>query len=160
MLLIAKVVRTGVQYYGLAGYFLLGALCYHYRRHLTLRIDLALVLVIVAIAAARTAIGPVVAPLAIASATLVVALHPAFRMRETWLHRHDYSYGTYLYGFPVQQTLILAGLSSPWPLFACALVCTLALAAISWHLVEQPALKQKSRIEAWLANSPSQRRFL
>ena len=159
-LLIAKVMRTGVQYYGLAGYFLLGVLCYRYRRHLNLRPDLALVLVFVTVAGARTAIGPVVAPLALASATLVVAMHPLFRMNPTWFHRHDYSYGTYLYGFPVQQSLILGGLASPWPLFACAIVATLALAALSWHLVERPALEQKSRIENWLPISPSQRRFL
>jgi peptidoglycan/LPS O-acetylase OafA/YrhL len=162
VLLIAKVINTGAQYYGLAGYFLLGAVCYRFRHRLMLRIDLALVLLIVAVAAAHTAAGPIVAPLAIAGTTLVVAMHPAFRMRETWLHRHDYSYGTYLYGFPVQQTLIVAGLSSPWPLFGSAVVVTVALAALSWHLVERPALLQKSRVEGWLRSvvSPSRRRSL
>jgi peptidoglycan/LPS O-acetylase OafA/YrhL len=160
VLLVSKVVRTGVQYYTLAGYFLLGALCYRYRHRLTLRIDLTAALLLGAIAAARTPAGPILAPIAIASGVLVFALHPAFRMRETWLHRHDYSYGTYLYGFPVEQTLILAGVSAPWPLFGCALVTTLCCAAFSWHLVERPALGAKRRVERWLARIAPHRRSL
>lgn len=67
--------------------------------------------------------------------------------RQPWLvrmHARDYSYGIYIYAFPVQQTLV-----SYWPhmpLFAYLLstfVITVALAALSWHFVEKPALKLK-----------------
>lgn len=57
----------------------------------------------------------------------------------------DLSYGLYLYGFPVQQLLMHA-----WPQldaprqFAAALPVTLALAAVSWFVVERPALRLKS----------------
>ena len=67
--------------------------------------------------------------------------------RQPWLvrmHAHDYSYGIYIYAFPVQQTLV-----SFWPEMALpayllsTLVITVALAALSWHFVEKPALKLK-----------------
>jgi peptidoglycan/LPS O-acetylase OafA/YrhL len=66
---------------------------------------------------------------------------------QPWLvrmHAHDYSYGIYIYAFPVQQTLV-----SFWPEMALpayllsTLVITVALAALSWHFVEKPALKLK-----------------
>jgi peptidoglycan/LPS O-acetylase OafA/YrhL len=51
-----------------------------------------------------------------------------------------------VYAFPIQQTLVerIPGLD-PLPLFALALPLTLAVAAISWHGVEAPALGLKSR---------------
>lgn len=67
--------------------------------------------------------------------------------RQPWLvrmHARDYSYGIYIYAFPVQQTLV-----SFWPQMALpayllsTLVITVALAALSWHFVEKPALKLK-----------------
>ncbi len=67
--------------------------------------------------------------------------------RQPWLvrmHARDYSYGIYIYAFPVQQTLV-----SFWPEMALpayllsTLVITVALAALSWHFVEKPALKLK-----------------
>ncbi|MEV0976125.1 acyltransferase [Streptomyces sp. NPDC049915] len=59
--------------------------------------------------------------------------------------RNDYSYGIYIYGFPVQQTLALLGWTR-WGIgayLALTLVFTLLLAAASWHLVERPALRWK-----------------
>jgi peptidoglycan/LPS O-acetylase OafA/YrhL len=54
----------------------------------------------------------------------------------------DYSYGVYIYAFPVQQCLIhlWPGLG-PIGLFGAALCATLALAVLSWHIVEQPATR-------------------
>jgi len=144
-LLVSKVLRTSAQYYGLAGYFLLGALCHRFRARLTLRPGLTLALVLGAIVAGRTALEPVLVPLALAFAVLTLALHPACRIPQTWLHRHDYSYGTYLYGFPVQQTLIAAGLADPWALLSAAVVATACCAIASWHVVERPCLGLKPR---------------
>lgn len=58
----------------------------------------------------------------------------------------DYSYGTYIYAFPVQQTVaaLFPGISV-LGLGLSAGAVTLLLAAFSWHLVEKPALALKSR---------------
>ncbi len=58
----------------------------------------------------------------------------------------DFSYGIYLYAFPVQQTLIYFFKNSlnGWLLVFFATAVTLPLAMISWYLVEKPALKLKA----------------
>lgn len=59
----------------------------------------------------------------------------------------DLSYGIYIYGFPVQQTLIwlLRERVDPYTLLALVLLATGALAFASWHLVEKRALRLKPR---------------
>ncbi len=58
----------------------------------------------------------------------------------------DLSYGTYLYGWPVQQALhaLSPGLSA-LALLGPSLAVTLGAAALSWFLVEKPALGLKGR---------------
>jgi peptidoglycan/LPS O-acetylase OafA/YrhL len=59
--------------------------------------------------------------------------------------RLDYSYGMYIYAFPIQQLLALVGFTA-YGLVAYIVVtiaCTFVLAAASWHFVERPALRLK-----------------
>lgn len=66
--------------------------------------------------------------------------------RHGWEPRADLSYGTYLYGWPIQQALhALLPAASAAALLAPALVLTLAVAALSWFLVEKPALAVKAK---------------
>jgi len=70
-----------------------------------------------------------------------------------WLGRHlklklslrsDYSYGLYIFGWPVQQVLIaLFPVIHPLVLFASALMITHLSAMISWHMLEKRALEFK-----------------
>jgi peptidoglycan/LPS O-acetylase OafA/YrhL len=56
----------------------------------------------------------------------------------------DISYGVYLYAYPVQQIVIMA--QPGWSAVTClgvALPIVLALAFLSWRLVERPALRLK-----------------
>jgi peptidoglycan/LPS O-acetylase OafA/YrhL len=59
----------------------------------------------------------------------------------------DFSYGLYLYAFPVQQllTLYLLPRLNAYSLFACAFPITLAIAIISWKCVEEPFLRLKPK---------------
>ncbi len=61
----------------------------------------------------------------------------------------DFSYGTYLYAFPIQQLLVLRvhGHISPWLLFAEATPLTLIAGALSWHLIERHFLKPSSQLK-------------
>jgi peptidoglycan/LPS O-acetylase OafA/YrhL len=53
----------------------------------------------------------------------------------------DYSYGIYIYAFPVMFVLQREfGFQSPYPLAIANLACTIPFAAASWHLVEKPVL--------------------
>jgi peptidoglycan/LPS O-acetylase OafA/YrhL len=85
----------------------------------------------------------------IAYIALVLAYHPRLRWRA-YLRVGDYSYGTYVLAFPVQQFIIWRfGLTHPPVVFALTLAVTLGLAIVSWHAVEKPALDLKSRLTAW-----------
>lgn len=64
----------------------------------------------------------------------------------------DYSYGLYIYAFPVQQAVShLLSPSSGWIMFVISTPITLALAVASWHVVEAPALTLKQRLARPLA---------
>lgn len=56
----------------------------------------------------------------------------------------DYSYGTYIYAFPVQQSLVYLipdiGITE---MVVYASACTLFFATLSWHLIEKRALTYK-----------------
>lgn len=58
----------------------------------------------------------------------------------------DFSYGAYLFAFPIQQLLIcyFRPELEPLTLFVAALPLTLIAAFLSWRLVEKPALSLKS----------------
>lgn len=56
----------------------------------------------------------------------------------------DISYGTYLYGWPIQCFWIsLVAGTTWWLTFAVSLPLSLACGWLSWHLVERPALRYK-----------------
>jgi peptidoglycan/LPS O-acetylase OafA/YrhL len=67
--------------------------------------------------------------------------------RLPFFARGDYSYGIYLYGFPLQQTIV--HFFPAWksvPLFMVAsVVCASIFAAFSWHVVERPILRLRRR---------------
>jgi peptidoglycan/LPS O-acetylase OafA/YrhL len=74
----------------------------------------------------------------------------------------DLSYGTYLWAFPAQQTVIqLTGLQNPLLLFAIVTPIVLGIATLSWLCVEKPALRLKTFAFSWswlrtgLADTPS-----
>jgi peptidoglycan/LPS O-acetylase OafA/YrhL len=128
----------------LALLFALGMLAYLWRERIPVSraVGLAL-LVLVAIdpggLVRETLFAPVLAYL-----VLVFAYHPRLRWRA-YQRAGDYSYGLYVYAFPIQQTLIerIPGIA-PAALFALALPLTLALAVVSWHALERPLLGLKS----------------
>lgn len=57
----------------------------------------------------------------------------------------DFSYGMYLFAFPIQQLLVqhFGSALTPLRLFLAAFPLTLLCAAVSWHLVEAPSLTLK-----------------
>ena len=59
----------------------------------------------------------------------------------------DLSYGTYLYGWPVQQALaqLFPG-AAALSLLPPAIAISLIVAALSWYVVEKPALSLKARL--------------
>jgi peptidoglycan/LPS O-acetylase OafA/YrhL len=65
--------------------------------------------------------------------------------------RNDISYGTYLYAFPVQQLLVLAGAAKLGvaAFIGLSAVMTMPLAAASWFAVERPAMLARHLPARW-----------
>jgi len=62
------------------------------------------------------------------------------------MRQGDYSYGIYIYAFPIQQTMVTY--FPQMPIVSYLIACfglTLACAVVSWHLIEQPSLALKPR---------------
>ncbi len=71
--------------------------------------------------------------------------------RRSWLvSSGDYSYGLFLYGFPIQQAVVATfGAGQSWWANAAISWClAFALAFLSWHLVEKNAMKLRPRLLA------------
>lgn len=95
----------------------------------------------------------VVAPPAVAYLVLLLGSRPELRRIGA---RRDLSYGLYVYAWPVQILLIVAG-AAAWPVAlygAASLAIALLMAWASWTWVEAPALRLKS----WSPRGPAGRR--
>lgn len=61
-----------------------------------------------------------------------------------FFNKADYSYGLYIYAFPVQQIFVyLYPSSSIYIHLVVGFIITMILAIFSWHLIEKPSLKFK-----------------
>jgi peptidoglycan/LPS O-acetylase OafA/YrhL len=77
---------------------------------------------------------------ALCYATFVLAYLPGGPIRA-YNRLGDYSYGVYIYAWPVQQSVVhWLGPVGPGRLTLIALPFVLMLAMLSWHLIEKPAL--------------------
>ncbi|MFJ4457265.1 acyltransferase family protein [Pseudomonas sp. NPDC089392] len=75
--------------------------------------------------------------------TLYVAYCPPLKLPA---FVQDYSYGIYLYAFPIQQVLAMAMPSAgPYWLMLAAVPASCFAGYVSWELVEKPALAMKKR---------------
>jgi len=57
--------------------------------------------------------------------------------------RNDLSYGVFLFGFPIQQTLVMLGVpAAGWLIFvAASVLVAVPLAALSWFGIEKPMMR-------------------
>jgi peptidoglycan/LPS O-acetylase OafA/YrhL len=70
----------------------------------------------------------------------------------------DFSYGLYVYAFPIQQTIahLTQGQLSVLRMFVYSFSLTLIAAVLSWHGIENPCLKLKKRFRLTRRSSPLQ----
>jgi len=74
---------------------------------------------------------------------ILLAIHPVPYGHTILKKAGDLSYGIYIYGFPVQQTLMYFFRLNHLELIFFSLLISYLLAYFSWHLVEEKALKLK-----------------
>jgi peptidoglycan/LPS O-acetylase OafA/YrhL len=126
-------------------YFLIGAFLYLHRHRITYRPIIAGGLLLLLVLSALTPYATVAGVLAIPYLTIYAA-HLPIPYLSSFGRAGDFSYGIYIYHYPVQQALIQVtanALLLP-ALFGLSFAVTFALAFLSWHLVEKRALAAKS----------------
>lgn len=119
-------------------FFLLGMLLYTYREHVVLHWLPAIALIVVYLLNRHNSVGFLLLYPAFAYGVLWIASLPFLSVLQP---RHDYSYGIYLYGFVVQQSL--TAIFPAWSNYmnvALAMPAAALVAAASWHFVERPCL--------------------
>jgi peptidoglycan/LPS O-acetylase OafA/YrhL len=130
-----------LHYRALSAVFVSSALIAHWRHRVWISGWLLLALLAAAgVASGSRWFGPIAVAAALYGCFWLIYAVPPLR----WPRGRDYSYGLFLYGFPVQQALV-ASLPqiAPMALFAAATAISLLLAAASWRWVEAPALRLK-----------------
>lgn len=122
--------------------FLAGALLWAHRDRIPLDRRLAGAAVVVVAAGAFVPDYRVIAAGAVAYLMLWLGVSLG-RYRRLVL-ANDLSYGTYVYAFPIQQSLLALGVTAAWlPFAAASIASTLPAAAASWFLVEKPILRRR-----------------
>lgn len=124
--------------------FLLGAVAAAYPRWFPLDARVAAIAAVIVVITAREGYFGAVGVPAFSYLVLWASALSIPRLRQIGA-RNDYSYGVYIYAFPIQQILVWAGLSAaglPAYVAACAALTAVAACA-SWHLVERPAMRWK-----------------
>lgn len=127
------------------GYFMMGVLLHRYKLQ---EYFSAANLVIVAVIWLSLFRWPMLFAAAsyIAIPMFAVALGTGKTTGITRLSRFDFSYGIYIYAFPIQQALVyfFPQINLPIYLFSASFL-TIIMAALSWYAVEKPALTFKPR---------------
>lgn len=132
------------------GYFYCGVLLWVHRRRIPgSRALLLLAVAVLALVLDRyqtSALARLLYPAVLAYAVISLALIPDGLMRR-YNSVGDYSYGVYIYAFPVEQLMIQSiPRLNPWELSGLTLLATLLLAVPSWHLLEEPMLALKQHL--------------
>ncbi|WP_298461446.1 acyltransferase [uncultured Cellulomonas sp.] len=125
--------------------FFAGSLLRTWRRRLPLRPDVAVAVLVALVLLRDTAAGDAAAAVAFPYVVLTVGL-ACRRVPLGGVTRNDLSYGVYLFGYPVQQAVVvLTGTRDPGLVTVLTLVVVVPLAGLSWRYVEKPALRLKPR---------------
>ncbi len=148
---IALAVAWGTLYQDLSLAFVTGMAVYRYRASLPATWWLAVCALLIAW------LLPVLAPLAVGYATLWLAV-----LKGPWLAFNrvgDYSYGLYIYGWPMQMAVAesVPGIAA-LALMACAIPLAMTAAVLSWHFIEKPALARKGQLVALFNEAVRRRR--
>ena len=132
-------------------YFFVGMLAYHWREYIVSAWWLFVISAIGGYVFLTYSHTIYIAPIFVTYFTMFLGLRGLPELK--CLRSRDYSYGIYLYGYPITQALVasMPALRGHGALvFVLATLCTVAFAAMSWHVIERRALALKGRLPAMM----------
>lgn len=135
-----------LQQFGfLITFFLAGAVMLQFRQVIPINRLVAIAATVLLILVCLLQVGSVFASLPVAYLALWIGCCAPAAVRRIGA-RHDYSYGVYLYAFPIQQLLAMTGFQATGlPAYVIAsILLTIPFAVGSWWFVERPALRLKN----------------
>lgn len=136
---------TQQDYLRCAVYFSMGITMYIFRDKIKFSKKILVVALIFFLASFQSKYGSTISYLTLPYIMLYIGLlkTSAFNIFSKY---GDFSYGLYIYAFPVQQTIVHLSKNniSVAGLFLSAFLVTLFLAICSWNLIEKPFMKLKS----------------
>jgi peptidoglycan/LPS O-acetylase OafA/YrhL len=119
--------------------FSIGMMLHTYRDRIPRSPRVAVLLVGLYIAVHNTPAEAVVLPFMAGYGAVVLAFHWPARLEgyDSWVLG---SYGLYIWAFPIQQLLIMAGCDTQWSLTVTALPVTYLCGWLSWRYIEAPTM--------------------
>jgi peptidoglycan/LPS O-acetylase OafA/YrhL len=135
-------------------FFLIGWTAHALCPRIRFRGFISLPAIVLTLASCWCPVGGLLMPFALAYFLLWVAATLPWRAFD---RKVDLSYGMYIYGFPVQQTLLWAGVArvSVMLHIGLAIAIPMLLAVASWTLVERPCLRLKHISPRIIAPKPT-----
>lgn len=131
--------------FSLSMFFYAGVVLYLFRQYVPLTWKIALPLVALMVVGAGTALWPLL--LGVGLPYLVIyAAHLDIPRLPRFGKYGDFSFGIYIFSFPLQQLMMLwigPGELSLGAFMALSYATSLAVGVVSWHLIEKPALRLK-----------------
>jgi peptidoglycan/LPS O-acetylase OafA/YrhL len=124
-------------------YFTSGMVLYMFRDQIKVsNLYVIISLIVVVISARYGGLVKIAIPLFGSYLLYFIAFHPRVKLHNVSKYG-DFSYGLYIYAFPIQQfiTYLYGGKMNPMENFTISLICSLICAFISWHIIEKHSLK-------------------
>ena len=144
---IGLIFGSWVYYPEFLSLFLGGTVFYLFRDRIPFSLTVFSISIVILLGLSRFTFGLLPAiPVFATYILLYLGYHPKIRL-NSFARRGDFSYGLYIWAYPIQQLLVFYFLPilTPWVLFLFAFVITLILAMLSWYLIEKPAINLKNK---------------
>jgi peptidoglycan/LPS O-acetylase OafA/YrhL len=117
--------------------FVIGVVLHAYRDRIPLKPWVALVLFAAYLGLSQTPASRYALAIGAAYGAITLATHWPRKLEAGGPYVYG-SYGTYIWGFPIQQLLILAGVRQVWLLILLAVPAAYLVGQLSWSCVEKP----------------------
>ncbi|MEJ7708833.1 MAG: hypothetical protein WKF84_03015 [Pyrinomonadaceae bacterium] len=133
--------------FSLSLYFGAGALCYLYEEKIKYSPRFAFILLILVFLSFALSFDAITLSFIVYPYILLTFVFTPNRFLGQIGKWGDFSYGTYIYSYPIQQMIIsIASVNIPVSrMILLSFIFTVPFAALSWFVVEKPALRLKDR---------------